>query len=646
MDVYFDKAIPQMVARARHALDSVPSRLSSELTVLAQKCVTELNSVLIKLDRLATDSRLCEPQNREERLREFQRVVRDLDYIQNVGLAAIERVSDHDQRLNHLVQHIREEISYPLPLPPAVTTISRDYFYVHTRFNFNLVCVPPGEKGSLLHLPDLYHELAHPLLRERNISRVQPFKQALTKVRDLVLSHFYVELQEQERQRGPDVFKFYLERWMQSWFRFWSVEFLCDLFAIYTVGPAFAWAHLHLCAKRTNDPFEFRETPRDSHPADDARMQLMLFALDRIGFTDEANLIDARWQELLITLSTNKEPEYRRCYPRDLIAAVENLAFQGVAAMNCSFAGPGAPGYVRGMLNKAWYEFWQERPSYGDWDKEQTELLYQYCDTTPVGGAVKVGFQSEDKESLVTPIRKTDLAERRRPQSPTEAEVTFENPTAELITDISTNINHLSPPFTILFVAGDRGGGQRNQIQIPREFDSVKEAIRGCDHREAFNLANPILAATHQKLVAAYRDRPAILHFAGHGDDRSLSFISDQGLLVSHTPVIAEQLATILSNFPDRVHLCVLNTCDSATVAQHIVNARVVDAAIGWPAKLSDTVAIAFSRVLYGSLGDGLTLSQSVTLATQSCGSDEKPHLHTNMDVNPNAFTFVKRGKH
>jgi hypothetical protein len=364
VDVYLDKAIPQMVARARHAHDSVPSHLSSEFTVLAQKCITELDNVLSKLDRLATDARLCEPQNREERLREFQRVVRDLDYVQNVGLAALKRDSEPDQRLNHLLQHIRQEISYPLPLPPAVTTISRDYFYVHTRFNFNLVCVPPGEKGSLLHLPDLYHELAHPLIREKHISRVQSFRQALSKVRDLILSRFYSELQMQERQRGPDIFKSYLERWMQRWFRFWSVEFLCDLFAIYTVGPAFAWAHLHLCAKRTDDPFEFRETVRDSHPADDARMQLMLFALDRIGFTDDANLIDARWQEILVSLSTNKGPEYRRCYPRRLLVAVEEVAFQGVSAMNCNLAGPNAPGYVRSILNKAWHEFWQGRLSF------------------------------------------------------------------------------------------------------------------------------------------------------------------------------------------------------------------------------------------------------------------------------------------
>ncbi len=200
-----------------------------------------------------------------------------------------------------------------------------------------------------------------------------------------------------------------------------------------------------------------------------------------------------------------------------------------------------------------------------------------------------------------------------------------------------------SSSVTILFVAGDRGGSQVNQIQIPREFDSIKDAIRGSEIRQAFNIANPVLAATREKLVAAYRDRPAILHFAGHGDHRSLSFILDQGLLVNPTPLIAEQLAAILLNFPSRIRLCVLNTCDSASVAKHLIDRHVIDAAVGWPAKVTDAAAITFSRTLYQCLGDGLSLSKSVSLAAESCGSEDKPLLHVNDGVDPNVFTFVER---
>lgn len=200
-------------------------------------------------------------------------------------------------------------------------------------------------------------------------------------------------------------------------------------------------------------------------------------------------------------------------------------------------------------------------------------------------------------------------------------------------------------PAVVLFIAGDRGGSQRNQIQIPREMDSIRSALEGSRHRESFRLASPILAATPEKLVAAYRDRPAILHFAGHGDDRGLSFILDQGVVVSTTPVIAKQLATILGNIPDRVYLCVLNTCDSESIAKYLVDEHVVNAAVGWPSKLDDTVAITFSRVLYKCLGDGLTLSKSLSLAAESCDSEEKPVLHTDAGVDPNIFAFVERNE-
>jgi cellobiose-specific phosphotransferase system component IIA len=196
---------------------------------------------------------------------------------------------------------------------------------------------------------------------------------------------------------------------------------------------------------------------------------------------------------------------------------------------------------------------------------------------------------------------------------------------------------------TVMFIAGDRGGYQRSQIQSPKELDSIREALQGCKHRESFNLAQPILAATREKLVAAYRDQPTILHFAGHGDDRSLSFILDHGQVVSTTPILEEQLATILGSFPSRVSLCVLNTCDSEPIAKHLVDKHVVDAAIGWPARLTDAVAITFSRTLYRCLGDGLVLARSVILAAESCGSDKKPVVYTDAGVDQNVFSFIER---
>lgn len=189
---------------------------------------------------------------------------------------------------------------------------------------------------------------------------------------------------------------------------------------------------------------------------------------------------------------------------------------------------------------------------------------------------------------------------------------------------------------TIAFIAGDRGGGNRNQIQIPREFDSIQGALRSCKHRDVVSVATPILAATRQKLVEAYRYRPAILHFAGHGDDRSLSLLSDLGLLVSETPLLAAQLASVLLSFPDRIRLCLLNTCNSEAIARHLVTAHATDAAIGWQGKVADAEAIAFSGAFYARLGDGLTLEQSFTLASESVGSEKRPALFVDNGVDVN----------
>ena len=68
-----------------------------------------------------------------------------------------------------------------------------------------------------------------------------------------------------------------------------------------------------------------------------------------------------------------------------------------------------------------------------------------------------------------------------------------------------------------------------------------------------------------------------------------------------------------------------------------------MNAALGWPAKLADAAAIAFSKVLYQCLGDGLTLSKSVNLAAENSGSEEKPVLYTNTSLDPDLFTFAKR---
>ena len=67
------------------------------------------------------------------------------------------------------------------------------------------------------------------------------------------------------------------------------------------MGPAFAWANLHLVAKRGGDPFAVPTRVHLTHPADDARMKVMLYGLKAAGFDQELPDIECRWGNLIAT---------------------------------------------------------------------------------------------------------------------------------------------------------------------------------------------------------------------------------------------------------------------------------------------------------------------------------------------------------
>ena len=180
---------------------------------------------------------------------------------------------------------------------------------------------------------------------------------------------------------------------------------------------------------------------------------------------------------------------------------------------------------------------------------------------------------------------------------------------------------------TILFMAGDRGGSQLDQLQIPKEYHAIQNALRASERRTMISLGNPILAITREKLAHAYRQRPKIVHFAGHGSDRSLSIIEDHHLLATETPLSAEEFITVLKTMEERVMLCVLNACGSEGIAGDLVAAGGAEYAVGWPGKVSDSTAITFSRSLYGALGDGQTMCAAFNSAKVACGPREVPVL-------------------
>jgi hypothetical protein len=196
-------------------------------------------------------------------------------------------------------------------------------------------------------------------------------------------------------------------------------------------------------------------------------------------------------------------------------------------------------------------------------------------------------------------------------------------------------------PVCIQFVGGDRGGGQKNQLQVPKEYGSIKSGIQASDHADRLALVDPVFAAKLEDLGTLYARKPRLIHFAGHGDDRSLSFIRDQELLADTITVTAERIGKILQAYPVRVLVVVFNTCDSAVIAKAVVATGAVDLAIGWEGKVPDSVAIAFAQQFYTHVGNGLSMDSAFVLAAECSAPEDaacRPALFCGDGVDPKVY--------
>lgn len=373
---YLNGAIPQLKARARHILSLVPSGLGRDVDALVVLCRTRVIELQRSLDELMQSHVYLSATNQNIRLRRYRRAIEDLDLIESVVVAALNRWREQDNRMNQLAGEIAKEISFPLNTP-IVSCTSPWRHYFRTYPDWSLIVIPLAEGQFLLHLPDLYHEFAHALLDNDADPRLDGFQGAFKDALTQVWRYTAAEMAKEERKNGPpaEAYQRYLRTWELSWLD-WMTEFFCDLYGTYLVGPAFAWAHYHLCAGTGTDPFRVPLLRPSTHPADAARMEAILMALGLMGFETARKEIESRWNDLLKMDNVRPNPEYERCFPKNILLEMAEHALRAVRALGCGIAQPGALKPIAAVLNEAWEQFWTYPDSYVNWETSAADRLF------------------------------------------------------------------------------------------------------------------------------------------------------------------------------------------------------------------------------------------------------------------------------
>jgi hypothetical protein len=375
---YFQGTLPQLIERAKLLKAKIPRRLPRDYGALIKTCEMELGDVIARLRALQEIPTGGSSPLHHARLRQFKRAIADLDHIETTAIAVLSRAHEDDHHANRLLFRICQEIGYPL-VPPTVTTLSTGYFYIDTKLH--LMFIPPAEGSFLLHLPDLYHELCHPLLTHQDHPVLDRMRARYLECMARIHDHFAAQRTKEGLRHGPHAFKDQGDLWELLWSKYWLTEFFCDLYAVCTLGPAFAWSHLHLYLKMGGNAFALPDGIRNiTHPADDARMRAILQALRQSDFQNDAAQISRRWQEALRLTTDTPAPDYLHCYPDALINYIVEKAAEGVAAMECRTGRPNTSDPVHLMLNGAWSNFWNDPASYHRWEANAVTELISLCE--------------------------------------------------------------------------------------------------------------------------------------------------------------------------------------------------------------------------------------------------------------------------
>lgn len=276
----------------------------------------------------------------------YNQILREFNAIHSYRYLAIKNYRDPEVFFFRLIKRIYDEHRINA-LPPIVSTISNHDTYYWAEPYFEIIALPAGEENSLLNLPDMYHEIGHLLHSMFNgksceLSTVvieKHFIKEIVRVEDDGLGQHYIDTLK-------DV-KYY-------WATAWIEEFSCDLVATYMTGAAYAWTNLKLLTTGHGSGRIFEYF--DSHPANEARMTIVIMMLEKLGLIAEKQKIEAAWKSFMKDTEGFKPKEYSLLYPKKLLQQLvdEFYAFYQNADLASYPEIKSREDAVSRLLNNAW----------------------------------------------------------------------------------------------------------------------------------------------------------------------------------------------------------------------------------------------------------------------------------------------------
>ena len=153
---------------------------------------------------------------------------------------------------------------------------------------------------------------------------------------------------------------------------------------------------------------------------------------------------------------------------------------------------------------------------------------------------------------------------------------------------------------SILFTAANPSNEAR--IQTDLEHRTIREEMQKGRNRADFQFLPTQLAVRITELIRSFKDKPTIVHFAGHGAQDGILISTDQneGLLLNDATI-----KRLFKSVQNSAELVLLNSCYSAYQAELISQFGII--VIGHNLPIGDAAAVSFAKGFYLGLSEGMS---------------------------------------
>jgi len=241
---------------------------------------------------------------------------------------------------------------------------------------------------------------------------------------------------------------------------------------------------------------------------------------------------------------------------------------------------------------------------------------------------------------------------RKREQLQAERQTAAENAAVRQRLDatealVSGALRELRPPKAERLRVLILGAAAEGDLRVGREQKRIRAAVESALHRDLIELDVRPAATTNDLLDGITKFRPHVVHFSGHSDADLIVFEDEldehhQGVIVT-----ARAFANAVAATDDPPLLVLLNSCNSASQIDGLVERGVAPFAIGMADEIDDGDAITYAAQFYAAVANGQSihsahLSAQAALELAGLSGHELPTLVHSDDVDPATTVLVK----